>query len=100
MFLLLHPIVELEIRMVIPLERILLCRMVLAILGYLSFQMKLSVVLSISVKNGCEFLMWNALDLLITFGKMAICTVNPTDTMSMGDLSILCYFLQFLSSKV
>ena len=66
--------------MVIPSEVILLYRTVLAILGFLLlfFHMKLSIVLSRSIKILClNCVEFNGivLNLLIAFGKMAISTM-------------------------
>jgi hypothetical protein len=44
-------VVQVEIRMVIPSDSLLLLRFVLSILGFLLFQLKLQIVPFISVKN-------------------------------------------------
>jgi hypothetical protein len=49
--------------MAMPPEVLLLFRIILAILGFLSFHMKLRIVLSISVKNYVGILMGIALNL-------------------------------------
>ena len=58
--------------MVIPPEVLSLFRIVLNILGFLLFHMKLSTVLLRFVKNFAGLLMGIALNLLIAFGKIAI----------------------------
>ena len=55
-----------------PPEILLLYRIVLTILGFLLFKMKLSTILSRSVKNFAGILMGIALNLKIAFGKIAI----------------------------
>lgn len=65
-------VVQLKIRMVIPSEFHLLCRIVLVTLGFLLFYMKLHIVLSSSIKNCVGILMEIALNLQITFGRVAV----------------------------
>jgi hypothetical protein len=52
-----------------------LLRIVLAILSFLFFHIKLGIVLSMPVKNYVVILIGVALNLQIAFGKMAICTM-------------------------
>ena len=56
-------VVEFEVRDVMPPEVLLLYRIVLAILGFLLFHTKLSIIISRSVKNFTEILMGIALNL-------------------------------------
>ena len=58
-----------------PLEVLLLYRIILAILGFLFFHMKLTIVLSRSVKNCVGILMGIVLNLQITFGRIVIFTM-------------------------
>ena len=60
----------------IPLEILLLYRTVLAILNFLLFHMKLSIVLSRSVKNCVGTLMVIVINLLIAFDWMAIVQIG------------------------
>ena len=62
---------EFEVRDVMPPEVFLLYRIVLNILGFLFFHMKLSTILSRSVKNFPGILMDITLNLYIAFGKVA-----------------------------
>lgn len=61
--------------MVILLEVLLLLGVVVIILGFLLFHKKLSVALSISVKNSVGILKGIALNLHIAFGQMSIFTM-------------------------
>ena len=65
-------VVSLKSGIVIPPEVPLLYRIPLAVLGFLPFHMKLSIVLSRSVKNFAGILMGIALNLQIAFAKIAI----------------------------
>ena len=58
-----------------PPEVLLLYRIVLAILGFLFFHIKLIIVLSRSVKNFVGILMGIVLNLLIAFGRISIFTM-------------------------
>ena len=69
------PIKEQGTEMVIPPEDLLLLKIILAILGFLFFHMKLRIALSMSVKNYVGILMGIALNLQIAFGKMVIITM-------------------------
>ena len=60
----------------IPLEILLLYRTVLAILNFLLFHMKLSIVLSRSVKNCVGTLMVIVINLLIAFDWMTIVPIH------------------------
>jgi len=60
---------------VIPQEVLLLLRIVVAIIGFLLFQMNLQIVLSNSLKNWIGILMGSSLNLYIAFGEMAIFTI-------------------------
>ena len=78
----------------------LLYRIVLAILGFLIFHKKLSILLPRSVKYFAGILMGITLKLWIAYGKIAIFMMLILPTQSMGDLSIFWCLFQFLSSKI
>lgn len=59
--------------MILP-EVLLLFKTVLAILDFLSFHMKLKIMLSRSVKNYFGILVYMTLNLYLSFGWMAIFT--------------------------
>ena len=88
-----------------PLEVLLLYSIVLSILVFLFFHMKLSTVLSRSVKNLVGILMGITLNLQIAFGKIAIFTMLFLPTQEHGRsfhflvLSSISFFrdLKFLS---
>ena len=88
--------------MVIPPEVHLLYRILLVILVFfcLFVNMKLNFVISRVVKIHVEILMGISLNLKIAIVKIAIFTMLILPRlMSMGNLSIFWYLLQFLSSK-
>lgn len=67
--------------MILP-EVLLLFQTVSAILEFLSFHMKLKIMLSRSVKDYFEILVYMTLNLYLSFGQMAILDRK------IGDLSI------------
>ena len=67
-----------------PPEVPLLYRIVLAILGFLLFHMRLNTILSRSVKKFAGILMGIALNLQIVFGKIAIFTMLILPTQEHG----------------
>ena len=90
-----------------PSEVLLLYRIVLGLLGFLLFHMKLSTVLSRSVNNFAGILMGIVLNLYIAFGKITIFTMLILPTQEQGRSfhfmvsSSMSLFknLQFLSNK-
>ena len=77
----------------------LLYRIVLAILGFLIFHMKLIIVLSSSVKNCFEILRGDFTESIDCFWYDCLLLCWSYLSKSMGDLSIFWYLLYFLSSK-
>ena len=57
--------------MAIPMEVLLLFRIVCAILGFLFFRMKVNIIPSKSIKNCVGILMGIVLNLWIVFGRTA-----------------------------
>jgi hypothetical protein len=89
---------------VIPLEVSLLFRIVLAILGFLFFCMKVRITLSRFVKKYVGILMRLALNLYIAFGQMTIFTVlvlliHKHGRISSSDI-FFNFFLQGLEALV
>jgi hypothetical protein len=67
--------------MVIPQDDFFL-RIILAIMDFLFFHMKLRIVLFMSVKNCAGILMGIALNLWIAFGKSHFDYANPTNLLA------------------
>jgi hypothetical protein len=88
--------------MVIPTAILLLLRLFFCILGFLPFQMKLRIVLSIYLKNCVGILMEISLNLWVAFGRMDIFTIitSPNSDTFISSLAICIPVMSFCCQTV